>query len=342
MRENGTKRPEAGEEGGYRKMPSVTLSRYACALAACVVFLSASSAQAAVQVRAAESVPGQFSFVPLDVGAKQGIFAKYGVDVTITSFTGDAKLQEGMTSNSIDVGLGGGPAMAFSAKGAPVLAIAATAGAPSDIALAVKADSPIKTIADLRGKRVAVSTVGSLTDWLGHQIPLHQGWGAKDVDVVATGAGAAMSAALITGSIDAGITTTGAALVMEEKHEGRILVTMDKFEPRFITHVIFARRDLIAQHPETVEAFLKGFFASVAYMRSHKAESVSIATEALHQSQQVVEKSYDLLMPQMLNDGEFDPVALQTIKASFIDMNILKSPPGDDEILTRRFLPVKY
>jgi ABC-type nitrate/sulfonate/bicarbonate transport system substrate-binding protein len=329
-------------------MPKASLSplsyrAIAIAIAIAVAALSsAPAARAAVEVRAAESVPGQFSFVPLDVGAKQGIFAKYGLDVSIASFTGDAKLQEGMASNSIDIGLGGGPAMAFSAKGAPVLAVAATAGAPSDIALAVKADSPIKTIADLRGKRVAVSTVGSLTDWLGHQIPLHEGWGPNGVNVVPTGAGSAMSAALMTGSIDAGITTTGAALVMEEKHEGRILATMDKFEPRFITHVIFARRDLIAQHPETVEAFLKGFFASIAFMRSHKAESVGIATEALHQSQQVVEKSYDLLMPQMLDDGQFDPVALKTIKSSFIDMNILKSPPSDDEILTRKFLPVKY
>lgn len=323
-------------------MPSAKLSCCAAALAAAATVLAASTAAAAVEVRAAESVSGQFSFVPLDVGAKQGIFAKYGVDVTIATFTGDAKLQEGMASNSIDIGLGGGPAMAFSAKGAPVLAAAATAGAPADIALAVKADAPIKTIADLRGKRVAVSTVGSLTDWLGHQIPIHEGWGRDGVVVVPTGAGSAMTAALMTGSIDAGITTTGAALLMEEKHEGRILSTMDKFEPRFITHVIFVRRDLIAQHPETVEAFLKGFFASIAYMRSHKAESVAIATEALHQSKSVVEKSYDLLMPQMSDDGQFDAEALKTIKSSFIDMNILKSPPSDDEILTRRFLPVKY
>ena len=70
--------------------------------------------------------------------------------------------------------------------------------------------------------------------------------------------------------------------------------------------------------------------------------ATSVAAEALHQSQAVVEKSYDLLMPQMLDDGHFDPEALKMIKSSFIDMNILKSPPSDDEILTRRFLPVKY
>ncbi|HWE75188.1 MAG TPA: ABC transporter substrate-binding protein [Stellaceae bacterium] len=321
---------------------TLLLCRYAAAIVTGTAVLSAPVAQAAVEIRAAESVPGQFSFAPLDIGAKQGIFAQYGLDVTIIAFSGDAKLQEGMASHSIDVGLGGGPAMAFAAKGAPVLAVAATAGAPADIAIAVKADGPIKTIADLRGKRVAVSTVGSLTDWLGHQIPLHEGWGAKDVDIVATGAGSAMSAALITGSIDAGITTTSAALAMEEKREGRVLATMDEFEPRFITHVVFASRDMIDRHPDTIEAFLKGFFASVAYMRSHKAESVRIAAEALHQSPAVVEKSYDLLMPQVSNDGAFDPVALKTIKASFIDMDILTAPPNDDEILTSRFVPVKY
>jgi ABC-type nitrate/sulfonate/bicarbonate transport system substrate-binding protein len=129
--------------------------------------------------------------------------------------------------------------------------------------------------------------------------------------------------------------------VLEEKKQGRILATMDKLEPRFITHVVFARRDLIAQHPATIEAFLKGFFASVAYMRANKAESVKIASEALQLSPAVAEKSYDLLMPQMSNDGAFDAEALKTIKASFIDMNILKTPPSDDEILTRRFVPVK-
>jgi ABC-type nitrate/sulfonate/bicarbonate transport system substrate-binding protein len=231
-------------------------ARCGAALAALAFVFSAIDADAAVTVRAAKSVPGQFSFLVLDVGAKEGIVAKYGVDLAITEFTGDAKLQEGLISGAIDVGLGGGPAMAFAVKGAPVLAVAAFAGAPADIALAVKADSPIKTIADLRGKRIAVSTVGSLTDWLGHQIAIRQGWGEKDTEVVATGAGPAMVSALLTGAIDAGVSTTGAILVLEEKKQGRIVMTMDKLEPRFITHVIFAHQQFIAQHPDTLDAFL--------------------------------------------------------------------------------------
>jgi ABC-type nitrate/sulfonate/bicarbonate transport system substrate-binding protein len=99
---------------------------------------------------------------------------------------------------------------------------------------------------------------------------------------------------------------------------------------------------MVGQHPETIEAFLKGFFASAAYMRANKADSVKIAAEALQLSPEVAEKSYDLLMPQMLNDGVFDAEALKEIKASFMDMEILKALPSDEEILTRRFVPVKY
>lgn len=299
-------------------------------------------AQAAVTIRVAKAVPEQFTFTVPDIGQKEGIFAKYGVNLNIISFTGDAKMQEGLASDSVEIGLGGGPAMAFVAKGAPVMTVAAFAGAPRDIAVAVKANSPIKTVAQLRGKKVAVSTVGSLTYWLAHQISIKQGWGNNGIDVVATGAGPAMISALITGEIDAGVTTTGAALVLEEKHEGRILATMDKFEPRLITHVIFARREFIKQHPKEVENFLKGFFATVAYMRTHKAETVAIASAVLHQSPKVIAKEYDTLMPEFLSNGEFDPVALKTIKASFVGMKMLPKEPSDSQILTRRFVPVKF
>jgi hypothetical protein len=43
----------------------------------------------------------------------------------------------------------------------------------------------------------------------------------------------------------------------------------------------------------------------------------------------------------MSKDGTFDPEALKIIKQSWADMKILPSIPRDDQILTRRFVPVK-
>ena len=137
------------------------------ALAAFAIAVAlATPSHAADKLRVGKAVETSFPMTITDFGAANGIFAKYGLDLEIASFTGDAKMQQAFIAGSIDVGLGSGPAMAFEIKGAPTIAIAAFAGEPRTISLAVIPDSPIKTAADLKGKLVAISTTGSLTEWL--------------------------------------------------------------------------------------------------------------------------------------------------------------------------------
>src|SRR6185295_2437666 len=95
-----------------------------------------------------------FSFVPADVGARAGIFRQHGVDIEISSFGGDARLQQAMAADGIDVGLGSGPGLAFIVKGSPVKGIAAMAGPPLLFALMVRADDSVKTADDLKGRKV--------------------------------------------------------------------------------------------------------------------------------------------------------------------------------------------
>lgn len=299
-------------------------------------------ADAAETVHVGKAVPSAFTFVPLDIGVKEGIFAKYGLDVSIIDFTGDAKLQQGLTAGSIDFGLGSGPGMAFAVKGAPVRAVADYFGAPANIAVTVKENSPIKNVADLKGKIMAVSTVGSLTAWLTQQIAIREGWGPDGIRIVATGGGPAMDSAIITGAVDAGMGSFESALTLHEKHRARPLVTMDKYEPRFITHVIYARQPLIDAKPDEVEDFVKGFFATLDYMRAHRATTIAIANDVLHDGTAVMSQAYDREMPIMSKDGSFDPVALKVIKQSWVDLKILDTIPSDDQILTRRFVPVKF
>ena len=298
-------------------------------------------ASAATTVRVGKAVASAFTFVPLDIGVKEGIFAKYGCNVSIINFTGDAKLQQGLTSGAIDFGLGSGPGMAFAVKGAPVRAVADFFGAPANIAVTVKEDSPIKTVADLKGKLMAVSTVGSLTAWLTQQIAIQEGWGQNGIRIVATGGGPAMTSAILTDAVDAGMGSYETALTLEQKHRARPLVTLDKYEPRFITHVIFARKQLIDKQPGEVKDFVKGFFATLDYMRKHRAATIADADAILHDGKAVLGKAYDREMPIMSRDGSFDPVALDIIKKSWLARKTLSTIPSDDQILTRRFVPVR-
>jgi NitT/TauT family transport system substrate-binding protein len=299
------------------------------------------AADAAETLRVGKAVPTAFTFVPLDVGAREGVFAKYGINLSIINFTGDAKLQQGLASDAIDFGLGSGPGMAFAAKGAPVRAVAAYFGAPANIAVLVKEDSPIKTVADLKGKIMAVSTVGSLTSWLTQRISIQEGWGEDGIRIVATGGGPAMDSAILTGAVDAGMGSYETGLTLQEKHRARPLVTMYKYAPRFITHVIFAREPLITGKPGEVGNFVKAFFATLDYMRTHRDRTIAIAEDVLHESQTVMSQAFDREMPIMSKDGDFDPVALKTIKESWVALKTLDSIPNDDQILTRRFVPVK-
>src|ERR1700744_6457293 len=116
-----------------------------------VALIFAGGAASAQALRLGKAQANQFAFVPADVGVDQGIFKKHGIDVEISAFGGDAKMVQALTAGSLDVALGGGPALATIVKGAPMKAVAALADAPNTIMLVVLKDGPIKTVDDLTG-----------------------------------------------------------------------------------------------------------------------------------------------------------------------------------------------
>jgi ABC-type nitrate/sulfonate/bicarbonate transport system substrate-binding protein len=304
------------------------------------LLLSTGTAWAADKIHLGKAQGAAWTFLAADLGVEEGIFAKYGLDVEVIDLTGDAKVQQAFAADSIEFGLGSGPGMAFAAKGSPGIAVAAYAAAPRNISAIALADSSIRTVADLKGKLVSVSTAGSLTEWLAKQMALQEGWGQNGVKTVALGAIDAALAALKAHQVDAVILSTEAGFQLEERGQGRIVVGMDRYAPHFITHVVFAQKQLVQNDPALVERFLKGFFATIAFIRANKEATSALAERLFHQSPTVARKSYDYELPMLGTDGHFDPQAVETLKQSFVDMGTLDHKPSDDELFTTRFVPV--
>jgi ABC-type nitrate/sulfonate/bicarbonate transport system substrate-binding protein len=300
-----------------------------------------STAQAADRLRAGKAVATSFPMALLDLGAEESIFARYGIEVEITALTGDAKLQQAFAAGSIDIGLGSGPAMAFEIKGSPTIGVAAFAGAPRTISVTVLLDSPIKVPADLKGKLLAISTTGSLTEWLTKRLAVREGWGPDGVRMIALGAGAAMNGALFTKQIDAMMTGTENALILVDRGQARIVTGMETYAPDFLTHVVFASNDLVQKNPGLVARFLKGFFASMAFAKANKARVIEILSPLLNESPTVLDKVYEHELPMLIEDGTFDPKAVAVLKDSFVEMGILDQKPSDHQLFTTRFVPVK-
>ena len=302
------------------------------------ILMFASSA-AAELLRVGKAVPEAFSFIPLDVGMRRGIFAKNGIEIQSVAFAGDARMQQAMASDSLDVGLGSGPAMAFIVKGAPIKAVAAMAGPPLLLAIVVRPDGP-KSVADLKGKKISVSTAGSLTYWLVSETSRRQGWGPKGIEIEPMGAMPGQIAAMKRGDIDGAIMDIGNAFALEKRGEGRILLRFTELKD-FHIHVIFATDKLIASRPELVRGFLKGWFETIAFMRANKAETVAIAREVTNKDEDITSRSYDELMPMFSDDGRFNPAALATLAKSFVELQLLPTQPDPARLYTEEFLPAK-
>src|SRR6266511_2698566 len=298
---------------------------------------SAPGAAAAETLRVGKAVAEAFSFVPLDIGMRKGFFAKQGLDIESIAFTGDARMQQAMASDSLDIALGSGPAMAFIVKGAPIKAIAAMAGPPLLLAIVVRPDGP-KTAADLKGKKISVSTAGSLTYWLVSETSRRQGWGPKGINIAPMGAMPGQIAAMKRGDIDGVITDIGNAFELEKRGEGRILVRFTHIKA-FPIHVLLATDKLIANRPAALRGFLKGWFDTIAFMRKNKAETVAIAKEVTNKDDEITSRVYEELMPMFSDDGKFNPKALATLAKSYVELQLLPEEPDPAKLYTEAFLP---
>ena len=291
----------------------------------------------AATLRVGKAVPEAFSFVPLDIGVRKGIFARNGLEIESIAFTGDARMQQAMASDSLDIALGSGPAMAFIVKGSPRKGVAAMAGPPLLLAIVVRPDGP-RSAADLKGKKISVSTAGSLTYWLVSETSRRQGWGPKGIEIAPMGAMPGQIAALKRGDIDGAIMDIGNAFELEKRGEGRILVRFTDIKD-FHIHVIFATDKLIAEHPQSIRAFLKAWFETIAFMRANKAETVAIAGEVTNKDEDITSRSYDELMPMFSDDGRFDANALATLAKSYVELGLLPQAPDLQTLYTEAFLP---
>jgi NitT/TauT family transport system substrate-binding protein len=313
------------------------IARAMLGLAGLTIAMSMLPASAAEKLRVGKAVPEAFSFTPLDIGMRKGLFAKHGIEVEAIAFAGDARMQRAMAADSLDIALGSGPAMAFIVKGSPITAVAAMAGPPLLLAIVVRPDGP-KTAAGLKGKKVSVSTAGSLTYWLVSETSKRQGWGPNGIDIAPMGAMPGQIAALKRGDIDGLITDLGNALDLEQNKEGRILVRFTDIKD-FHIHVIFAANVLIAAKPDAIRGFLAGWFETIAFMRKNKAETVAIAKEVINKDAAITERNYDELMPMFSDDGKFDPKALATLAKSFVELKLLPAEPDMSKLYTEAFLP---
>ena len=97
-----------------------------------------------------------------------GVLEGIPYQIEWASFQGAAPLFEAVVSGDVDTAMAADtPALAAAAGGARVKVVAASVSSPTGVAILVPPDSPIRTVADLKGRNVIVSSArGSVAHYL--------------------------------------------------------------------------------------------------------------------------------------------------------------------------------
>jgi NitT/TauT family transport system substrate-binding protein len=309
---------------------------------AALVGVQGGAAYALDKVRLGKAVPNSFAFSTAEVGTEAKIFEQEGLEIEVTAFRGDAQLQQGLTAGSLDVGLGSGPGLGFRAKGALSIGVAAMYGAPANLALALPYDTPVKTVGDLKGKRIGVTTAGSLTDWLVRELSRQQGWGSDGIKIMALGQMQARLAAIQRGELDGMVIEAATGYELEEAGKARNFMLFGDIAKDFYTHVIFSTDDVVDNRPDLLRRFLRGWFRTVAFMKANKDFVVKVSAKVVDVKPSVAARIYDAQMAGFSLDGAWSPVAIDVIRLSLKELGIHPVVPEAKTIYNDKFVPVKF
>jgi NitT/TauT family transport system substrate-binding protein len=307
------------------------------ALAAGLAFMPAARAEA---LHVAKASPNSISMVPVDIALATGLYKKHGLDVELISFEGPAKMHQATAAGAVDIGVGSGPELEYVVKGVPEIAIAQVGDAPLFLGMVVPYDSPARSADDLKGKRIGISSAGSVTEWMTLELARVKGWGPDGIATVALGGSfAGKIAAMRTGQVDGLLISCAVGFQQEKQKQGRLLMPVSDYVKDFVSTAVFASNEAAKSRGGEIKRFIAAWFDAVDFMHKNRAEAVKIARAVTGYDQDIEEREFDLVLPMFSTTGKFSKAGLDVIGRSF-EPEIREKHPNMTTLYSEKFLPV--
>ncbi len=189
-----------------------------------------------------------------------GIFKKYGLDATVTSFNGGGAIIAAVAGGSLEMGFSNLVSAASALqRGIPIIVLAPAAifddKNPVDNALVKAKGSKLKTGADLAGKAVAVTTLGGGLQLAASAWIDKTGGDSKTVHFVEL-PNSEMPAALKAGRIDAAMISEP-ALTQAKADVDLLADAFGAIAPRYTLGVFAASKSWVAANPDAAHRFVQ-------------------------------------------------------------------------------------
>ena len=249
--------------------------------------LSARSADNIIVGVSGPAINMVYAFVARDAG----LWQKYGIDPRVVLFDAGSLMAQAMLSGDVKISISSGPAViAARSQGADTIIVAACV---NTLPYSIVAAKGITQWSQLKGKKIAISRLGSGTDTALRLVLKKYGLdAARDVTIVQLGTQPSRFQALSAGVIDA--TIISPPLDLAAKKQGYpILVNIAELGIPYPQQVIETTDRFVRENPQTVKNFLKGFIEGVHYAATYKEETKKIITKYLKTvDPEIVEATY--------------------------------------------------
>jgi NitT/TauT family transport system substrate-binding protein len=223
------------------------------------------------------SVNTWVGFGPLYLARDKGFFQKHGVEVELILADNTAEKYAALVSGKNDMAAGGaGTSVLYITQPDQLQYVAGMDDSNGGDGIVAK--NEITSLADLKGKTVAVDMNGISGFYLGALLKT-VGLKISDLKIVDMPSDK-VGKAFVNKEVDAGVTWEPWLTKAKATDFGHLLIDSSA-TPGLLSDALVARKDFVAKHPKEVKAVIEAWNEAVDYYNSNRQESVEIMAKAM-------------------------------------------------------------
>jgi NitT/TauT family transport system substrate-binding protein len=289
--------------------------------------------------------------------AALGYFREEGLDVTVVPGQSTSAVIQLLLSGRADIGVAVPESVMGqrATTGAPLISVF-TASRTNGGGMVVRADSPVHSIADLRGKRIGTPDYGSGAYFALRRSLISAGIAEDEITLIATGYGTPSYEAVQRGDVDATyIHGAGLARALIAGYKFRLLPRSEDEINRYSFN-LYARTDYIAAHPQVIAAIGRATAKATVFLKTNPQAAVRIFwdqypdrapknrddPEAFRTDFAILEaqmKDLQTSLPVDFTWGSHDPAIVARMQADMMRFGQIKKPLDVGDYFTNRFVP---
>jgi NitT/TauT family transport system substrate-binding protein len=230
---------------------------------------------------------------PLYLGERAGLFKKNQLEAQLIYMPGGSLIVQTLLSNEVGVASLAPPsAVAAWVKGAE---LAIVAGGIERALNVLMVNPRVKRVEDLKGKRVAISRFGSLSDVsLRDALAFYKLRPNQDVVVAQMGGLGERMVALTSGAVDGAILNVD-QVFQAEKLGFQVLIDLRKLPLTYSTQGIVVSKDFLRAQRSTVKRFLKVYIEGIKIFKTDKEFSMETLGRYIKTTdREILSKTYDV------------------------------------------------